>query len=47
LFSKNYVQKQILRLTDEELEQINMEIQIEAPMQEAQQGEENGPTTGD
>jgi hypothetical protein len=47
LFSKNYVQKQILRLTDEELEQINMEIQLETPMQDAQEGEEDGPTTSD
>jgi len=31
LFSKEYVQKNILMLTDEQLEEINMQMQVEAP----------------
>jgi hypothetical protein len=31
LFSKEYVQKEILMLTDEQLEEINMQLQMEEP----------------
>ena len=31
LFSKEYVQRNILMLTDQQLEEINMQMQVEAP----------------
>lgn len=41
LFSKRYVQKKILMLTDEELEDMDKEMQLEEPMPEAEGGQED------
>lgn len=48
LFSKRYVQKEILRFTDEEIEQMEMDMQLEQPMNPEENnmaGEEDGPTS--
>jgi len=46
LFSKSYVQKNILMLTDEEIEEMARDMTLEEPMQDQQQGgDEDGPNT--
>jgi len=47
LYSKKYVQKNILMLTDEEIEEMEREMMLEQPLNPDQEGEDNGPTTGD
>jgi hypothetical protein len=37
LFSKSYVQKQVLMLTDEEVEQIDMELKMEQPLEQSEE----------
>jgi hypothetical protein len=37
LFSKSYIQKQVLMLTDEEVEQIDMELKMEQPLDQSEE----------